>query len=220
MTTTTAPKTARRRMTHTAYRTEAVTRFGPDPKTWRFRCPACDHTQSIADLPPERAEHVAQACFGCGQLAETMIGEDRAALIRVTLPDGTKTDSFPLADELDAPKPAQAPCGPVRDLAAVRDPERAILPAVPDCAPARPVWVPMPTIGFLGGAHAAYWTATQGWVNAADLNIGCSCHLSAPCTACELLLICGHCEVEVFVPDGDMAAHVAAIHPEYVESEA
>lgn len=139
-TTTAATRIARRRMTHAAFGNEAARRFGTDPRTWRFRCTACGHTQSAADLPPERAEHVATACFGCGRLVDQMTGDERASLLRITLPGGEKTDSFPLADALD-PTPASGPHSAAPETAATPGPARGENPSAPGSAPARALTV-------------------------------------------------------------------------------
>lgn len=36
-------------MTHEEWKAEAVRRFGPDMSTWRFVCPVCGHTYSVAE---------------------------------------------------------------------------------------------------------------------------------------------------------------------------
>lgn len=125
MTTATTTRPARRRMSHHALGVEAVTRFGIDARKWRFRCPACGHTQTVNDIPPERMFDVATACFGCGRTVDEMTGTQRAALIRVTLPGGEKTDSFPLADELDDDTPTRAPHAAPGVSPAIPGPESA-----------------------------------------------------------------------------------------------
>jgi hypothetical protein len=103
-----------------------------------FRCPACGHVQRAADLPPERALHVAQACFGCEALAEQMTGDQRAALIRVTLPGDVRTDSFPLADEFDQDGPSAGHGRALSVVHAVGDAGPAIPPEGPSAAAVTP----------------------------------------------------------------------------------
>lgn len=133
--TNTAARTARRRMTQAALIAEGLRRAATtDPFQIRFRCPACNRTQAAADLPPERALHVAQACFGCAGLAEEMTGDRRTALIRVTLPGGEKTDSFPLADEFDQDGPSAGHSGALGVLHGFGDAGPAIPPEGPSVA--------------------------------------------------------------------------------------
>lgn len=64
-----------------------------------------------------------------------------------------------------------------------------------------------------------YWTAEEGWTD----SIGCSCHISAPCSRCEQLRECELCEDAASVPECDMDAHQAEVHGESgaaAESEA
>ena len=53
-------------MTRAEYFAEAERRFGPDRMAWRFVCPSCRHSQSVADYKaagaPESA--VAFSCVG------------------------------------------------------------------------------------------------------------------------------------------------------------
>lgn len=211
MTTNTATRTARRRMTHAAFTAEGIRRFGKDPKQWLFRCSNCQRPQKATDLPRHRAADVAQACFGCGRTVDEAKGDERARLWRITLPDGTKTDSFPLADELDSPEGHSGPLGAVQALAATGTPARATDAPTPPAAPVRAASSPMPP--------TAYWVAGRGWVHAGDLD-PCECHIAPPCVRCESLQVCEHCPTEVFVHVDEMDAHLAAIHPEIAESEA
>ena len=49
-----------------AWREEAVRRFGPDPKGWRFICPLCAHVASVADYKAAGAPNgaIAFSCVG------------------------------------------------------------------------------------------------------------------------------------------------------------
>jgi hypothetical protein len=53
-------------MTHSEWLVEAKRRFGEDPLTWKFVCPACGHVASVGDWKkagaPESA--VAFSCVG------------------------------------------------------------------------------------------------------------------------------------------------------------
>lgn len=53
-------------MSRAAWQAEAVRRFGPDPRTWRFSCPSCGHVAAVSDWrdagAPEGA--VAFSCVG------------------------------------------------------------------------------------------------------------------------------------------------------------
>lgn len=202
----------RRRLTQDQWADEARARFGPDPLDWRVRCTACGHTQSAAELPTGRRLDVAQACFGCGLVAEKAEGDFAAGLWRVKIPGIRRpVDVFPLADELDSPEGHSGPVALVQALAATGTPARATDAPTPPAAPVRAASSLTPP--------TAYWVAGRGWVHAGDLD-PCECHIAPPCVRCESLQVCEHCPTEVFVHADDMDAHLAAIHPEIAESEA
>jgi hypothetical protein len=53
-------------MTRDEWLAEAVRRFGPNPREWRFVCPSCGTAQSIADLEAAGASDPAtQAYYSC-----------------------------------------------------------------------------------------------------------------------------------------------------------
>lgn len=110
-------------MTLQEWQAEAIDRFGADPNTWRFVCPACGHTASCADFAalgadPARAAH---ECIGRvlreqGRADETHTADRRrdsgkpcdwAAFgllgtlnggVRVTRPDGRQALAFDFAE--------------------------------------------------------------------------------------------------------------------------
>lgn len=140
----TATKTAaRRRMTQAALIAEGLRRTpGGNAFQIRYRCPACGNIQTAAEVvPPGDPGRAALGCWGCGFTAEEATGEQRAALIRVALPGGEKTDSFPLADELDD----DAPSGPqdaAQEPGATRGPVRDDIASAP---------LPVPASDYLTG---------------------------------------------------------------------
>jgi len=114
-----------------------------NPLAFRFRCPRCGHTQCAADLPPHRRTHVAQACFGCGLIADQADERIAAALWLVEFDDeATPSRCFPLADDHDdaeahsgpqtAPHGTPGTRGPLRaDNASAPVPDASTLPSSP-----------------------------------------------------------------------------------------
>lgn len=52
-------------LTHAQWTQEAVRRYGPDPRAWKFRCPSCGHAASVAEWEAARVpENTAFSCIG------------------------------------------------------------------------------------------------------------------------------------------------------------
>lgn len=52
-------------MTLEEWRAEGTRRFGADPKSWRFKCPACGHEQGIQDFRDAGVEPNGRVYFSC-----------------------------------------------------------------------------------------------------------------------------------------------------------
>jgi hypothetical protein len=121
MTDTTIAPPARRALTDEQLATEAIARFGEDPRNWAFRCPTCGDTATSLDFPPRHRSRVSAECVGRYVENRGCRREAAAGLVPgpwlVELGDGTIAPSFPLADAplwtpQDAPQPSDGTGGP------------------------------------------------------------------------------------------------------------
>lgn len=189
-----------RELTQAELHAEARARFGPDHLDIAFVCPTCGDVATGRDFPEGEYARLGQECIGrllpkrgC---KATAYGFFKGPWT-VVMPDGRRVASFPLA-----PAPPQPP------HSAQRTPDRPEGHASARSAPEATVRPEAP---------GSYWTAEHGWRDDAS-GIGCACHITAPCAACESLTECEHCPTEVLVPEDDMAAHLHDVHG--IESEA
>lgn len=205
MNVTTAAPPARRSLTEAQFRTEAISRFGPDIAAWAFECPGCGTVSCARDFPEtctDRAALAAVECIGrhvegrgCRRIAYGLV----PGPWMVKLADDSVVASFPFADALSEPLRA------ARGIGGTGGPARAETPSAPLAAPESAPSAPEPP--------RPYWTAEEGWTDAHG--IGCTCGAdgrSELCGRCEQLLRCPLCAHEVLVPRDDMAAHLVEVH--------
>lgn len=107
----------RRSLTHQQWVAEAMSRYGSNPRDWKFVCPSCGYVASVKEwLEAGAEEEIATSCVGRALLSRKQIGDTtggpcnyagygllRLNPVEVIHPDGAVTQAFEFAPDEKKP---------------------------------------------------------------------------------------------------------------------